>query len=213
MTTSKCVRGRPRGTGKNDRAPLAQVADLMVRDASLKATTAMRRVMRSRRDWGASDDTLLRRWQVKWKQDGDAFLAAARERVRPSRSIQEVCEDASAVMLSFQCGLAEALRSPEYQRLSENLLGMKSQIEQWTRSPEVQRAIEAVGAYQRQIAEATRSPGFLRGLEELRRADSQIKQMICKPEFQRAIEGMTAFQRQYEHTRLPAFVVDYGKRV
>ncbi len=82
MTPEKRPRGRPRGSGKNDTPYLAQVADLMVSDPSLKPTTAMKRVMLGHK-WTETDQTLIRRWQVKWKADGVSLLAAARERARP----------------------------------------------------------------------------------------------------------------------------------
>lgn len=81
-------RGRPRGTGKNDTPYLAQVAEFMVVDPKLKPTTAMKRVIATRRNWGATDDTLLRRWQDKWKNVGADLLSAAKERAasKPIRS-------------------------------------------------------------------------------------------------------------------------------
>lgn len=82
MTSPKRPRGRPRGSEKSDAPALVQVADHLVRDASLKPSTAMKRVMLSRKDWGATDATLLRRWQVKWKALGETLLAAARERAK-----------------------------------------------------------------------------------------------------------------------------------
>jgi hypothetical protein len=66
---------------------ITKVADLVVREA-MKPTTAMRHIMKSRPDWGATDATLLRRWQGKWRANQDAFLTAAREQSRPM-SIQE----------------------------------------------------------------------------------------------------------------------------
>jgi hypothetical protein len=83
MLTEKRRRGRPLGSGKDDSAALAQVADLLVRDSSLLPTRAMQRVLRSRNDWGATDVTLVRRWQGKWKRDRHSHMAGARERARP----------------------------------------------------------------------------------------------------------------------------------
>jgi hypothetical protein len=85
MATENRPRGRPPGEGKKDSPYLAQVADLVVSDSSLKPTTAMKRVMRSRNDWGASDETLLRRWQVKWKANHTVYLAAAHDRAECQR--------------------------------------------------------------------------------------------------------------------------------
>jgi hypothetical protein len=89
MATENRPRGRPPGEGKNDSPYLVQVADLVVSDSSLKATTAMKRIMRSRNDWGASDETLLRRWHVKWKAIHPVYLAAARDRAESLRRAAE----------------------------------------------------------------------------------------------------------------------------
>jgi hypothetical protein len=83
MPIEKRTRGRPRGTGKNDQQYLEKVADLMVSDSTLKRTRAMRRIIRGRKDWGASEETLLRRWQVKWNRQAESLLTAARERAGP----------------------------------------------------------------------------------------------------------------------------------
>jgi hypothetical protein len=82
MATEKRPRGRPRGSGKDDAPHLARVADLLVGEPSLKATTAMKRIMQGGKDWGASEPTLLRRWQVKWREQSESSLAAAGERAR-----------------------------------------------------------------------------------------------------------------------------------
>ncbi len=70
----KRPRGRPKGSGKDDNPALNQIADLIVRDPSLKATTAIKRVI------DGNNPSDIRRLQVKWKKDGDAFLFAARKR-------------------------------------------------------------------------------------------------------------------------------------
>ncbi|MGA2999901.1 hypothetical protein [Bradyrhizobium sp.] len=80
---TKRGRGRPAGTGKADQPHLARVADLLVADSSLKPTSAMKQVLRTGSDWGVTDETILRRWQVKWKEHGAMFLEAARDRARP----------------------------------------------------------------------------------------------------------------------------------
>jgi hypothetical protein len=85
MTIEKRRRGRPLGEGRKYAPYLAQVADLIVKDPSLKPTTAMKRIMHDRTDWGASDETLLRRWQVKWKGEYEFYLTAARNRAESQR--------------------------------------------------------------------------------------------------------------------------------
>jgi hypothetical protein len=89
MSNDKRRRGRPRGSGKNDAPYLMQVADLMIRDPSLKPTTAMKHTM-MRQVWPETAETLIRRWQVKWKDQGQAFLDAARDRAKPRRTLREL---------------------------------------------------------------------------------------------------------------------------
>jgi hypothetical protein len=51
----------------------------------------MKRVM-AERTWSESDETLIRRWQAKWKTSGESMLAKARDRLaarRPSPSQHE----------------------------------------------------------------------------------------------------------------------------
>jgi hypothetical protein len=93
-------RGRPRGTGKNDKPCLAWIADLLVAEPTLKPTTAMRRVIASRNDWGTSDESLLRRWQVKWQADRASLLVAAQKRARPKLTFSAVPLSPSAIGVS-----------------------------------------------------------------------------------------------------------------
>jgi hypothetical protein len=81
MPIEKRPRGRPRGSGKDDSRPLAQVADLLVREPLLKPTTAIKRIVRKCNDRNvASEAALVRRLQAKWKENGNSLLTAARER-------------------------------------------------------------------------------------------------------------------------------------
>src|SRR5689334_19282771 len=74
MNSNKRGRGRPVGSGYNDRPILEKIADLMVAQPLLKATTAMRRILGQP---GASE---IRRLQVKWKAGSAEYLAHARAR-------------------------------------------------------------------------------------------------------------------------------------
>lgn len=83
MPNEKRSRGRPRGSGKNDTAMLAQVADLVTKQPALKPTTAMKRVIASAKERDATPETLLRRLQVKWRAQGASLLAQAKARATP----------------------------------------------------------------------------------------------------------------------------------
>lgn len=79
VMSEKRKRGRPPGTGKDDGPFLAQVANILLQGKpGTKPTTAMRQVIRTRK-WEETDATLLRRWQVKWKESGEHYLSEARQ--------------------------------------------------------------------------------------------------------------------------------------
>lgn len=83
MTHQKRPRGRPAGTGKNDKPYLLEVAEFLINDPKLKPTGAMRQVIRNHADkgfGGTTDETLIRRWQVKWAQDSKRFMSFAKQR-------------------------------------------------------------------------------------------------------------------------------------
>lgn len=71
---AKRGRGRPEGSGLNDRPVLARMADMMIAAPALKPTTAAKRVL------GAPDDATIRRLQAKWKKHGKRYLDQARSR-------------------------------------------------------------------------------------------------------------------------------------
>jgi hypothetical protein len=82
--TMKKPRGRPKGSGIDDAADLAKIADVLVSDPKLTARRAILRVMQMNFRVG-SDDARLRRLQAKWHADHNALIAAAKVRARPTR--------------------------------------------------------------------------------------------------------------------------------
>lgn len=81
--TNKRPRGRPPGTGKKDGPHLAKIADLIIARHIKHPTTAMRAYIMQTAKWPESDATLIRRWQEKWKSQGEELLKAARKRAEP----------------------------------------------------------------------------------------------------------------------------------
>lgn len=66
-------RGRPKGTCKDDGEKLAAIAEALVREPSMKPTTAIKRC-------GYTNEADIRRLQYKWSQEGANYLAAAKSR-------------------------------------------------------------------------------------------------------------------------------------
>jgi hypothetical protein len=156
MPSEKRPRGRPCGSGKNDLPQLAQVADLLLRDSSLKPTTAMKRVIRGREDSEATDATLLRRWQVKWKKTGPSLLEAARKRNAPKPST-------TGGEYYYPRTATEIMRL-QYERIMDQQLRIQRVVDEQLR---FQRAVDQYRRMQDLI-----DPPYmreLRRLEELRR--------------------------------------------
>jgi hypothetical protein len=70
-------RGRPKGTGIDDAATLAAIADLMAADPDLKPTTAIKKV-------GVTDPSIVRRLREKLKAPGDAAIPSVAKVTRPT---------------------------------------------------------------------------------------------------------------------------------
>lgn len=141
MSTDRSKRGRPRGSGKKDEPHLMQVAELMARDPSLKATTAMKRVINSRRDWRETDATLLRRLQAKWLADDGALLARARRMPEPTMSAAERGALAAMASSSQMAGWASFTS-----RLTEQLKAISAFDHRWKEvaSREISEATKAL---------------------------------------------------------------------
>lgn len=78
MPTDFARRGRPRGSGLDDRVSLRAIADLLEADPALKPTTAIKRL-------GVSDPSTIRRLRDKLRQnEAEATLPAAEQSERGS---------------------------------------------------------------------------------------------------------------------------------
>ena len=76
------VRGRPKGSGiSEDERDLLEVASIMIERGIKMQTKAMKAYLKeSGKTWETKDESLIRRWQVKWKTVGEAYLQAAKDR-------------------------------------------------------------------------------------------------------------------------------------
>ncbi len=73
MTSVKRQRGRPKGTGINDRETLVRVAEIIAANPSLKPTTAIKQA-------GVTNPSTIRRLRDKFSEMGDQLLADVRSR-------------------------------------------------------------------------------------------------------------------------------------
>jgi hypothetical protein len=124
----------------------------MARDPSLRPTTAMKRVMQEGKDWDASSPTLIRRWQAKWKREGGALIAAARERARPKPSfgIHELIRSLDTVRRQFE----QTFRDPNFQRTLATAASVKLQLEKQLEQPVFQHMVENAAKWQAQLEQA-----------------------------------------------------------
>ena len=140
MTTTK-KRGRPPGSSRKNEGDyrlLEQVAERMVREPSLKPTTAMKAL-------GVMGDADQRRLRDKWAVKSDDYLHAAQSRLDAERE---------ATALAFRFRLKEdALKAS--QSLQQLALAAHERFQQWRHdNPYALEQLAAVGrtvsAWQRQ---------------------------------------------------------------
>ena len=170
-TSMKRGRGRPVGTGKDDAPTLSRMADLMLANPNLRATTAMKRIL------DTVDPSVIRRLQVKWRAEADRYLEQARARrvvaAAPSRRANAQCTPRTARQLagaqramhdalgiSRLASIQAALEDPAL-RAAREMMG----------SPAMQAAQEAARRYREspamQAIEAFRSSPTMRAIEEM----------------------------------------------
>lgn len=110
MSTTKTRRGRPKGTGIDDRVPLIQIAALIAADPELKPTTAIRRI-------GVTEPSVIRRLRDKFKvfrAQQNAALNIPNSKTPVARATTEITQTRMAQ------DKAEPKRDNEKQSLSAN---------------------------------------------------------------------------------------------
>jgi len=165
----KRARGRPPGTGLDDTSQLVVVADMMLADPSLKATTAMRRA------FTGIGPSHLRRLQAKWRKGSSRFVMAAREKVRPR---VETANDVRGMSATPSLAALEALLPSR-----ESLLAMERLLEP------IRRMQEAVRPFV--LAEETMRP--FRELFEQTRQIQQVFESARVPRFTIPLPKVGAF--------------------
>ena len=217
MATENRPSRSPAGRGQ-EFPYLAQVADLVVSNSSLKPTTAMKRVMRSRNHWGASDETLLRRWQVKWKANHKVYLAAAlksQRRAAAARSSVETLRKWDELIKALQ-------NSPTLRQWDEAFKALQNSptLRQWDEafkalqnSPTLRRWSEAFEALQNSPTLRRWSEAFkaLQNSPTLRRWSEAFKALQNSPTLRQWNEAFKALQNSpawkgidgYRPLRLP----------
>jgi hypothetical protein len=77
MTQGKKGRGRPKGSGKNDRDTLLQIAAICAADPTIKRTTAIKKL-------GITNPSVVRRLRDKFAADADALIAEVKAAADPA---------------------------------------------------------------------------------------------------------------------------------
>jgi hypothetical protein len=194
-------RGRPVGTGKDDAPTLSRMADLMLANPNLRATTAMKRIL------DTIDPPVIRRLQVKWRAEADRYLEQARARravaATPSRrtnaqytprttrqlaGAQRAIHD--ALGMSHLASIQAALNNPAL-RAAREMMG----------SPAMLAAQEAARRYREspamQAIEAFRSSPTMRAIEELQNSPAMqaMRELQSSPGMQAAREAALEIEK------------------
>ncbi|MFZ5703863.1 MAG: hypothetical protein ACOY5R_01205 [Pseudomonadota bacterium] len=103
MANDKRPRGRPKGTGIDDRPVLLQMAELIVAKPTLRPTTALKRIVRR------PSESHERRIQAKWRVVGEALCAEVRARAANDRAPVMRGAPLSAVELSRRVAASPVL--------------------------------------------------------------------------------------------------------
>jgi hypothetical protein len=83
MTTGKRQRGRPKGSGINDRETLVRIAEIVAANPTIKPTTAIKQA-------GVTNPSTIRRLRDKFSEQGDQLLASVRGRQGNGASVTQL---------------------------------------------------------------------------------------------------------------------------
>ena len=147
MQNTKRTRGRPVGTGKDDRANLIAVADRLAANPSMRPMTAMGIVV-DHFGLGHSRDSAVRRLKRKWDRQDTALLAAARQRLA-EQQMRRAAEAAAAYVEGFN----KFIRSPAVTALVGKMELYARVAEQFAHSPKVAAFIKEMDDRTRRIQE------------------------------------------------------------
>jgi hypothetical protein len=206
MSIQKRRRGRPPGSGKNDSARLAEVAALILREAALKPTTAMKRIMRTRHS-PESDDTLLRRLQCKWRKQGARLLAEARDRadIEHRAATVQVIDETARQLGQVGQQVNDYVRviqgSPGVREYIEHTRLLRDQMEALRGSAAATEYVEQIRKVQKQMDAAFQVPPGVGQMVEQARALQNlpaIRQMI---EQTRALQSSPAIRQMMKQAR------------
>jgi hypothetical protein len=179
-------RGRPRGTGKPDDGALRTIADFLVADATLRPTTAIKRIVASQ------NPSTIRRLQVKWKARGSAFLREARRR----REQQVACAAAGApVRMSVAADAAVWGRLAQLAELCKPSPAIQAALDAMKPSPAIQAALDALKpspAMQAALDAMKPSPAIQAALDTLKPS----------PAIQAALDEANRWRKQFEQVTM-----------
>jgi len=116
----------------------------------------MKQIVHQRNDWGCLDDSVLRRFQVKWRQSGEIQMAAAVRRQRASAPVQ----GRDINILDVVTGLEHAITT-----IHKVMLQIGEGLRRWD---------EAIVAFQR-------SPTLKQWADALKRLDEGLKHFPDTP--------------------------------
>lgn len=181
---NKRPRGRPKGTEINDGRYLDQVADLMVKDRSLKKTPAIARIVEknfSPHEYSKMERRLLR----KWNKTSTERLAAARERQADARN--SVSHSGGSVQIGSviaamesSLGIGHALRAMQPSVLGSIGAAMSHQ--------------DQIGKIAKQMDDLINPPG-LRVLQEQEQMMQRYRDIIDPPYLRQMREQEESMQR------------------
>lgn len=166
-------RGRPAGTDyKEDLEALALIADHLIADKSLKPWPITKEVCKTRKWKGQTDEAVVARWLRKWKSQGPAQFAAARQRCadRETRPVTTVRPHLSNSIIAHELSLKFQRHQAEMAIATEPA---RKAMEQFAAAMDTPR-MRAFYEEQRKIAERfAQSPVF----KDMQRLSEQLKNM------------------------------------
>ncbi|MGE4337208.1 MAG: hypothetical protein AB7E55_14690 [Pigmentiphaga sp.] len=206
MIEGKRSRGRPKGASPRYKAGdaelLGKVADRLHEEPALPFTTAARRVL-----GGKGAESHIRRLQRRWKEEGPAYLASAKERaarrreVRVNGSLGRLTAADAAVLMGGRT--LQALDNERAMAAAKKIAALGSSLNKVLVSDEVLMAAKRLQAIHESLQKAVESPGMAKFVAQAAALQDRVNQWATPTRLEQLARSVTLWDENMRRILAP----------
>lgn len=206
MIEGKRSRGRPKGASPRYKAGdaelLGRVADRLHEEPELPFTTAARRVL-----GGKGAESHIRRLQRRWKEEGPACLASAKERAARKREVRVngslgrlTAADAASLMGGYTL---QALDNERAMAAAKKIAALGVSLNKAIASEEVLKAAKHIQALHESVRRAVESPAMAKFAAQVTALQGRVHQWATPTQLEQLARSATQWDENMRRILAP----------